>query len=80
MIGVRDLDPDEHISIHKHKVKAYSMEHIMKFGIGEVMTQALKYLDPKGNSPFHISFDLDAVDPYQASQTGTVYRDGLSHR
>ena len=47
MIGIRDLDPDQYISIAKHKVKAYSMEHVIKYGIGEVMTQALKYLDPK---------------------------------
>lgn len=37
-------------------------------------------MDPEGKTPIHISFDLDAVDPSQASQTGTVYRDGLSHR
>lgn len=56
------------------------MDHVIKYGIGEVMTQALQYLDPKGDSPFHISFDLDVVDPYQANQTGTLYRNGLSHR
>lgn len=44
------------------------------------MTRAINYLDPEGTSPFHISFDLNALDPYQASQTGTVYRDGLSHK
>lgn len=44
------------------------------------MTQTLKYLDSDGNSPFHISFDLDAVDPYIVNQTGTVYRNGLDHR
>lgn len=56
------------------------MEHVVKYGIGEVMTRTLKYLDPQGNSPFHISFDLDAVDPYIVNQTGTVYRNGLDHR
>lgn len=56
------------------------MDHVIKYGIGEVMTQALKYLDHNGDSPFHISFDLDAVDPYISSQTGTTYRDGLSHK
>lgn len=54
------------------------MDHVIKYGIGEVMTQAIKYLDPKGDSPFHISFDLDATDPYQVCQTGTVYRDALT--
>lgn len=44
------------------------------------MSQAIRYLDPEGNSPFHISFDLDSLDPSIVSQTGTVFRDGLTHR
>lgn len=39
------------------------MDHIDKYGIGNVMTMAMDYLDPKGDSPFHISFDVDGIDP-----------------
>jgi len=46
MIGVRDIDEDEYISINKHKIKAFSMDHVIKYGIGSVMDQTLKYLDP----------------------------------
>lgn len=56
------------------------MDHVDKFGIGEVMRQAIQYLDPKGNSPFHISFDIDAIDPHIANSTGTRFRGGLTHR
>lgn len=80
MVGIRDLDDDEFVSINKHKIKAFSMDHIVKYGIGEVMNQAIQYLDPKGKYPFHISFDLDVMDPYLVNQTGTTYRDGLNHR
>ena len=80
LIGIRDLDADEYISLKKHKVKVYTMAHVDKLGIGEVMTQAIKHLDPNNKNAFHISFDLDAVDPYIVNQTGTVFRDGLNHR
>ena len=46
------------------------------FGIGKVMEMAMEYLDPKNCSPFHISFDIDAMDPSIAEET----RDGLNHR
>ncbi len=56
------------------------MDHIDWFGIGEVMSQAIEYLDPNGDSPFHISFDIDAIDPFIVSSTGTMFRGGLTHR
>jgi arginase len=56
------------------------MDHIDKFGIGNVMTQAIQHLDPKDDCPFHISFDVDVMDPDFVSQTGTTFRYGLSPR
>lgn len=41
------------------------------------MRQAIEYLDPKGDKPFHISFDIDAIDPAVAIGTGTKFRGGL---
>lgn len=56
------------------------MDHVDKYGIGNVMKQAIEYLDPKGDSPFHISFDVDSIDPQNFNQTGTLFRYGLSPR
>lgn len=56
------------------------MDHIDKYGIGNVMKQAIEYLDPRGDCPFHISFDVDALDPHVFSQTGTLFRNGLTSR
>ena len=42
------------------------------------MRQAFDYLDPAGDKPFHISFDIDAIDPHVAFGTGTKFRGGLS--
>ena len=44
------------------------------------MKQAIEYLDPKGDSPFHISFDVDGLDPTCFNQTGTLFRYGLTPR
>ena len=41
------------------------------------MRQAIQYLDPIGDKPFHISFDIDAIDPTGAIGTGTKFRGGL---
>ena len=49
----------------------------MEFGIGGVMRQAIHYLDPVGDKPFHISFDVDAIEPVHCFGTGTKFRGGL---
>ena len=41
------------------------------------MRQAIDYLDKEGDKPFHISFDVDAIDPMGAVGTGTKFRGGL---
>lgn len=42
------------------------------------MRQTFEYLDPVGDKPFHISFDIDAIDPHFAFGTGTKFRGGLT--
>ena len=46
LIAVRDIDPDEYITFRKYGIKYFTMDHIDKYGIGEVMTQTIKHLDP----------------------------------
>lgn len=80
LIAIRDIDTDEYVSLEKHKVKCFTMDHVDKLGIGEVMRQSVEYLDPHNQHPFHLSFDVDAIDPELVSQTGTRFRYGLSGR
>lgn len=47
LIGIRDIDADEYISLKKHGVKCFTMDHVDMYGIGSVMNQAIDYLDPK---------------------------------
>ena len=77
-VGLRDVDPGEVEALRNLNVTCYSMSHVDRFGIGGLMEKALKRL---GNeSPIHMSFDIDSVDPVEAPSTGTIVRGGLSYR
>ncbi len=63
LIGIRDIEEGEYQTLTRNRIKSFTMDHVDKYGIGNVMKQAIEYLDPKGDAPFHISFDVDAMDP-----------------
>ena len=63
LIGQRSIDTDEIKTITEYKIKCFTQDHIDELGIGEVMRRTINYLDPDGSFPFHISFDIDALDP-----------------
>jgi len=54
----------------------------MKGGIGNVMTETLRYLkaDNGREAPIHCSWDVDGCDPTFMSGTGTRARCGLTLR
>lgn len=47
-------------------------------GIGKVMDMALGHIG--ADTPIHLSFDVDALDPQWAPGTGTPVRGGLTLR
>lgn len=79
-IGLRDLDHGEKHRIKDLGIKAFSMHHIDKYGIGKVMEMTLDHLLGKGPIPLHLSVDIDSVDPVFAPSTGTTVRGGLTDR
>lgn len=54
-----------HLTDHRH-------------GIGRVMELALAHIG--SDTPIHLSFDVDALDPVVAPSTGTPVRGGLTLR
>lgn len=76
-IGLRDLEHEEKMFLREHRIKAFDMHDVDKYGIGQVMDMADHIL---GNRPLHLSFDIDALDPSEAPSTGTRVRGGLSFR
>jgi len=77
-IGLRDIDRGEKKILREHKIKAFSMHDIDKHGIGRVMEMALGHIG--NDTPIHLSFDVDALDPLWAPSTGTPVRGGLTLR
>ena len=52
--------------------------HKSRHGIGRVMEMALGHIGT--DTPIHLSFDVDALDPQWAPSTGTPVRGGLTLR
>lgn len=77
-IGLRDVDRGEKKILRDHGIKAFSMNDIDRHGIGKVMEMALGWIGT--DTPIHLSFDIDALDPMWAPSTGTAVRGGLTLR
>ncbi|KAI9852126.1 MAG: Arginase, catabolizes arginine to ornithine and urea [Thelocarpon superellum] len=77
-IGLRDVDRGEKRILRDHGIRAFSMHDIDKHGIGRIMEMALGHIG--NDTPIHLSFDVDALDPMWAPSTGTPVRGGLTLR
>ena len=79
LVGVRDLDPGERKMIRDLGVKVFTMRDIDERGIKSVMSEALDIIQ-KDTAGFHVSFDLDGMDPAVAPGVGTAVPGGLTFR
>ncbi|KAL4785704.1 arginase [Aspergillus varians] len=77
-IGLRDVDRGEKKLLREHGIKAFSMHDVDRYGIGRVVDMALAHIG--NDTPIHLSFDVDALDPQWAPSTGTPVRGGLTLR
>ena len=53
------------------------MNDIDKLGIGRVMEECIYLI---GDREVHLSYDIDAIDPFYAPHTGTAVTGGLTFR
>lgn len=79
-IGLRDVDAGEKKILRDLGIKAFSMYHVDKFGINEVIRMAMEAVNPTGENPIHLSYDVDGIDPMYVAATGTPVRGGLTLR
>jgi len=77
-VGLRHIDFHERNNIQKAGITAFSLHEVDKYGIGEVMRLSLAHLS--GSGPVHLSFDIDACDPFVCPSTGTRVAGGLTYR
>lgn len=79
-IGLRDVEAGEKKILKDLGITAFSMYHVDRYGINNVIEMALKSINPDGKSPIMCSYDVDAVDPLFVPATGTPVRGGLTLR
>lgn len=79
LIAVRDLDPLEREALRTSAITVFTMHEIDRRGMAAVMEQALT-IATRGTDGFHLSFDLDVVDPREAPGVGTPVSGGISAR
>jgi arginase len=79
IIGLRDVDRTEVPQVREAGVTAYTMRDIDERGLRTVMLEAIEHASD-GTAGFHVSFDMDSVDPREAPGVGTPVRGGLTYR
>jgi arginase len=79
IVGLRDVDQLEKPHIRDSGVRAFTMRDIDERGLRSVMDQAIA-LASGGTAGFHLSLDMDFVDPKDAPGVGTPVRGGVTYR
>ena len=79
ILGARELDPGERALVKELGVRVFTMSEIDERGIAVCMDEALARAND-GTSGFHLSFDLDSLDPREAPGVGTPVQGGLTYR
>jgi len=80
IVGVRDIDTTEKENIRKAGVtEVYTMRDIDERGMRAVMEDALRCAG-RGTAGYHVSLDMDWIDPEDAPGVGTPVRGGATYR
>src|SRR5579883_1460308 len=80
LIGVRDIDATEKENIKRAGLtEVYTMRDIDERGMRAVMEEALRAAG-RGTAGYHVSLDMDWVDPEDAPGVGTPVRGGATYR
>lgn len=79
LVGVRDIDAIEKENVRKAGIEVFTMRDIDERGMRVVMEEALR-IAGRGTAGYHISLDMDWVDPEDAPGVGTPVRGGATYR
>jgi arginase len=80
LVGVRDIDAAERANIRRAGMgEVYTMRDIDERGMRAVMEEALRAAG-RGTAGYHISLDMDWIDPEDAPGVGTPVRGGATYR
>ncbi len=79
LVGIRDVDELERGMIKGTGIRAFTMRDIDERGMRDVISDAMS-IASADTAGFHLSLDLDWVDPEFAPGVGTPVRGGATYR
>ncbi len=79
LVGARDIDAAEKENIRKAGIEVFTMRDIDERGMRAVMEEALR-LAGRDTVGYHVSLDMDWIDPEDAPGVGTPVRGGATYR
>ena len=79
LVGIRDVDAIEKENIRRAGVEVFTMRDIDERGMRSVMEEALR-MAGRGTAGYHVSLDMDWIDPEDAPGVGTPVWGGATYR
>jgi arginase len=79
IIGARSVDPPERELLKELNIRVVTMSELDERGMAMVMKEAVE-IAAYGTAGFHITMDMDFIDPFYAPGVGTPERGGATYR
>jgi len=79
IIGARSVDPGEKDLIRALGIRVYTMSEVDERGMAVCVREAIG-IASKGTAGFHLTVDMDFIDPLYAPGVGTAERGGATYR
>jgi arginase len=79
IVGLRSVDDIERLNVRGAGVHPFTMRDIDERGLRAVIEQAIAHATG-GTGGFHLSLDMDAIDPSEAPGVGTPVQGGITYR
>jgi arginase len=79
LIGARSVDSDEAVTLKASGIRIFTMRDLDERGMSAVMDEAM-WLASRRTAGFHVTMDMDFVDPDYAPGVGTPVPGGPTYR
>jgi arginase len=79
IIGARSIDPPERELLRELNIRVVTMSELDERGMATVMREAVE-IAAYGTAGFHLTMDMDFIDPFYAPGVGTPERGGATYR
>jgi arginase len=79
ILGAREVDAGEREALQAAGIRVYTMSEVDERGLTACVDEAIARIS-RNTAGFHVSFDLDSLDPAEAPGVGTPVPGGFTYR